>query len=699
MAGDAETGVSIMRLTAGLDSGPVCLRGSEPIGPDDDYGTLAARLQERSGELLVRALDERPPWVEQDAGRHHLRAQDRGRRPRARRDPHAGRARAPGARAAPAHRRAAAAARTAASSACSRPGPPAPTLAPAGGHLRTDGDRLLLDCRGGALELTEIQPPGGRPMPAEAWLRGRPDPALTDFWLDPRLPERPLEELVRLAVGEWDSPRGVGAATCPRSAGAGRPRCSRRSRRWPATRTRGPAASPPTWPASSARPCARCRRSRPRCWRPMGEREGHAGVLAVIAEAFGHLGEPWGLLVAAAAAPPSRRRRARRRRLRAGRPLEPARHRRADRAVGRSATPRSATGRRSRSARSPPQDSPALRDALAARLDDADPEARIEAVHGLALRGDTRAVEPALALLEAGRARRLAVDAPRAAGGGDRCSRRSAATRASRRSCRRSTTAGAGRRSSASSSGDRALRGLSGPRRARRRQPGRRRARGPERVGGGGRGGSRQRARGRRAGGRRSRRGRGRLGLGAGRRPAPASCCGGQSFGASSAGWPAGWSAGWSSAGVGRPARPRAVVGGLVGGRRRRAGPRAGRRRAGRPAGPAGRPAGRPDRAARRGRRCPSRPRRGCRCRSTAAGRRGSRIAAREDARDRRRRRRRRSCARAGRWRRSRRRRAGRGVGRRAVVTGVDGIGRGGCGRREALEFGSLPAAASVALE
>ena len=40
MAGDAETGVSIMRLTAGLDSGPVCLQAREPIGPQDTYGTL-----------------------------------------------------------------------------------------------------------------------------------------------------------------------------------------------------------------------------------------------------------------------------------------------------------------------------------------------------------------------------------------------------------------------------------------------------------------------------------------------------------------------------------------------------------------------------------------------------------------------------------------------------------------------------------
>ena len=41
-----------------------------------------------------------------------------------------------------------------------------PTLAAAGGRVRTDGDRLLLDCRGGALELVEIQPPGGRAMAA-----------------------------------------------------------------------------------------------------------------------------------------------------------------------------------------------------------------------------------------------------------------------------------------------------------------------------------------------------------------------------------------------------------------------------------------------------------------------------------------------------------------------------------------------------
>ena len=46
-----------------------------------------------------------------------------------------------------------------------------------------------------------------------------------------------------------------------------------------------------------------------------------------------------------------------------------------------------------------PQDTPTLRDALAARLGDSDDSTRIEAVHGLALRGDTRALDAVLDLL------------------------------------------------------------------------------------------------------------------------------------------------------------------------------------------------------------------------------------------------------------------------------------------------------------
>jgi methionyl-tRNA formyltransferase len=66
MAGDQQTGVSIMRVTAGLDSGPVCLQATEPIAPDDTFGTLAPRLAELGGELLVKTLDERRECQDQD---------------------------------------------------------------------------------------------------------------------------------------------------------------------------------------------------------------------------------------------------------------------------------------------------------------------------------------------------------------------------------------------------------------------------------------------------------------------------------------------------------------------------------------------------------------------------------------------------------------------------------------------------------
>ncbi len=66
MAGDERTGVSIMHITAGLDSGPVCAQASEPIDPEDTYGTLATRLEQLGSELLIAALEEDPECAEQD---------------------------------------------------------------------------------------------------------------------------------------------------------------------------------------------------------------------------------------------------------------------------------------------------------------------------------------------------------------------------------------------------------------------------------------------------------------------------------------------------------------------------------------------------------------------------------------------------------------------------------------------------------
>jgi methionyl-tRNA formyltransferase len=57
MAGDAETGVCIMRMEAGLDTGPVLLRAATPIGPQDTTADLHDRLSAMGATLIVQALD------------------------------------------------------------------------------------------------------------------------------------------------------------------------------------------------------------------------------------------------------------------------------------------------------------------------------------------------------------------------------------------------------------------------------------------------------------------------------------------------------------------------------------------------------------------------------------------------------------------------------------------------------------------
>ena len=169
-AGDSETGVSIMRPIMEMDAGPVCLQRSEPIHPDDNYGTLAPRLARLGGELLVEALDTSPPFVEQpEEGvtiAAKIEAADRAldpsleavaneRRVRAL-TPHVGAyVLLPGDERLGVRR-----------AAVSDAPPPPPS------ELAAEGDRLLYGCVDRALELLEVQPAGGRPMDAAAYLRG-----------------------------------------------------------------------------------------------------------------------------------------------------------------------------------------------------------------------------------------------------------------------------------------------------------------------------------------------------------------------------------------------------------------------------------------------------------------------------------------------------------------------------------------------
>jgi methionyl-tRNA formyltransferase len=71
LAGDAETGVCIMQMEEGLDTGPVLLRAATPIGPTDTTGDLHDRLAALGATLITEALDRFPalaPAPQPEAG-------------------------------------------------------------------------------------------------------------------------------------------------------------------------------------------------------------------------------------------------------------------------------------------------------------------------------------------------------------------------------------------------------------------------------------------------------------------------------------------------------------------------------------------------------------------------------------------------------------------------------------------------------
>ena len=56
MAGDAETGVMVMRMEAGLDTGPVAMAERLPVGPDATAGEVTDRLSRLGADLMARGL-------------------------------------------------------------------------------------------------------------------------------------------------------------------------------------------------------------------------------------------------------------------------------------------------------------------------------------------------------------------------------------------------------------------------------------------------------------------------------------------------------------------------------------------------------------------------------------------------------------------------------------------------------------------
>ena len=179
MAGDETTGVCVMRLTAGLDSGPVALAEEIPIDPEEDFASLSARLAERGGDLLVRALDLQAEgaleFTEQsEAGVTYAEKIDPADR---RLDPTRPAAElAAKVRALTPHHGVYLETASGERLGVRRARAVDEALPPATLEARDDG--LLLGCGEGALRLEVVQPPGGKPMPADAFLRGHAVPRL-----------------------------------------------------------------------------------------------------------------------------------------------------------------------------------------------------------------------------------------------------------------------------------------------------------------------------------------------------------------------------------------------------------------------------------------------------------------------------------------------------------------------------------------
>ncbi|MBL8807993.1 MAG: methionyl-tRNA formyltransferase [Rhodospirillales bacterium] len=167
-AGDPETGITIMRMEAGLDTGPMLLKRVVPIGPAATAGSLHDELATAGGEAIVEALarlDTLAPEI-QGEGATYARKLDKGearldwsqpaemlaRRVRAF-DPFPGtwfghgdeRIKVLAARA---------------------------VAGPAGAPGTVMAAPLVIACGSGALEIMRVQRAGRAPMDAEAFLRG-----------------------------------------------------------------------------------------------------------------------------------------------------------------------------------------------------------------------------------------------------------------------------------------------------------------------------------------------------------------------------------------------------------------------------------------------------------------------------------------------------------------------------------------------
>ena len=171
LAGDPATGISIMQMDAGLDTGPVLSQHRLPIAPDDDFATLHDRLaalgaraivealasdaharpQPQAGATYARKIGKEEEEIDWSASCAEIERKLRALRP------------APGARTWLKGQplklwRARCSARNGA----------------AGAVLEAGGEGVLIGCGEGSLEVSELQRAGGKRLSAAEFLRGMP---------------------------------------------------------------------------------------------------------------------------------------------------------------------------------------------------------------------------------------------------------------------------------------------------------------------------------------------------------------------------------------------------------------------------------------------------------------------------------------------------------------------------------------------
>lgn len=175
LAGDQETGVSLIRMDSGLDTGPVIATEVVPIGPVDDTGSLTDKIAAVGGSLLISAL---PRYL---AGEMSAMPQDEARATAAAKvlteEAHID----PTRHSAEAVDRAIRAFNPKPGAWCLVDGERfkiwvaarTSDVATTPGEARVMDGRVILGSRTGAVELIEVQPAGKPVMTALAWMNGR----------------------------------------------------------------------------------------------------------------------------------------------------------------------------------------------------------------------------------------------------------------------------------------------------------------------------------------------------------------------------------------------------------------------------------------------------------------------------------------------------------------------------------------------